>query len=115
MERAGLSPERGFTPDESRIYVEVIQWLAREEIRLFYSHMADAVDEAEAALAAERGITLINEVLGLLRTRTILTELKALTARHGRLRETPPPPAAPSPNTPVSASNDNDSKDPLGE
>ena len=115
MERAGLSPERGFTPDESRIYVEVIQWLAREEIRLFYSHMANAVDEAEAALAAERGITLINEVLGLLRTRTILTELKALTARHGRLRETPPPPTPPSPNTPVSASNDNDSKDPLGE
>ena len=76
--------------------------------------MANAVDEAEAALAAERGITLINEVLGLLRTRTILTELKALTARHGRLRETPPP-TAPSPDTPVSASNDNDSKDPLGD
>jgi DNA-binding transcriptional MerR regulator len=84
LHAAGFTPERGFTPHESRIYVEVVQWLAKEEIRLFYAHMAGAAPPSEALIAAERGITLLNEVLGMMRTRAILAELKSmLQSREG--------------------------------
>jgi DNA-binding transcriptional MerR regulator len=76
MRKAGLSPERGFMPSDFRFYLEFVDWLAGEEVRLFYSHMAGHASESEATYAAEQGIASINAMLGLLRRRAILNKLR---------------------------------------
>lgn len=78
LDAEGFSEERGFTPDVARFYVEFIDWLADQELRLFYEHMAEKVAEPEAARAAERGIEIVNQVLGLMRTRALLKGLSNL-------------------------------------
>ncbi|MCG8505402.1 MAG: MerR family transcriptional regulator [Sphingomonadales bacterium] len=78
LKKEGFTEELGFTPDASRFYVEFVDWLASQEIRLFYEHMADKVAEPEAVRAAERGIEIVNQVLGLMRTRALLKGLRNL-------------------------------------
>lgn len=90
----GITPERGFTPDECRVYVEMVEWLADAEIRRFFGHMAGQVEEAEAIEAAEHGIRAINEALGLMRVRALFKRLTQF--REARLA---PPPVAANPLT----------------
>lgn len=78
LRQHGITPERGFSPDECRIYVEVIDWLADAEIRRFFGHMAGQVDHAEAVEAAEHGIRAINDVLGMMRVRALAKRLNEM-------------------------------------
>ena len=73
----GFTSERGFTGEGMRFYLDFVEWVTAQEMRLFFEHTAGRVGEAEAADMAERGIAHINELLGLLRTRAILTKLGA--------------------------------------
>lgn len=78
LRSVGFTRERGFMPDESRLYVEFVEWLAAEEVRVFFGHMVGQALEEEAATAAERGIGIINDVLGMMRTRALLRRLHAV-------------------------------------
>lgn len=84
MHASGFTPERGFTADTWHFYLEFVDWLASEEIKLFTRHIDPKADE-DLAGRAERGIALGNEMLGLLRTRALLARL------HGLTEHTPTP------------------------
>jgi DNA-binding transcriptional MerR regulator len=73
----GFTDELGFTGEQIKFYVDFIDWVTTQEMRLFFEHTAGQIGEAEAADMAERGVASINELLGLLRTRAILDKLGA--------------------------------------
>ena len=72
MRRAGYSEALGFQPENLRLYVDMVRWLAREELRLFTQGVAGRENQAAASRMAEQGIELLNEVLGVLRKTTLL-------------------------------------------
>ena len=75
LRATGFTRERGFDGAAMRIYLDFIEWLTAQEMRLFFAHTAGQIDEAEAADMAERGVASVNELLGLLRTRALLKKL----------------------------------------
>lgn len=83
LHAVGFTEERGFTADTAHIYVEFVEWLTKAEVKLFYEHLADKLSVEEAARIGERGITLINDIIGQMRTRAILAELKTLNDNRG--------------------------------
>jgi hypothetical protein len=54
------------------VHVDMIRWLAREELQQFSRGIAKRVDADTSATMAEVGIDTINEMLGLLRRETLL-------------------------------------------
>lgn len=72
MREHGFTEARGFTPDLVRLHVDFVDWLVREELRLFSARIAGTVPADEAARMAEAGIEHINHILGLMRRRTLL-------------------------------------------
>ncbi len=76
LKAAGFTPDRGFGPETMQMYVEYTEWLVGEELRLFLNNMAGRAGSAEAANVAERGIDIMNEVLSLLRTRSIMEKMQ---------------------------------------
>jgi DNA-binding transcriptional MerR regulator len=72
MRAAGFTRELGFETEQCRLYVDMVHWLAREELRLFTRGIAGRVPAEQAAGMAEQGIDLINQMLGLLRRETLL-------------------------------------------
>ncbi len=69
---AGFSSELGFGPENMRLYVDFVRWLAREELRTFSHRVAGKVSVETSVSMAESGINLMNQILGLLRKATIL-------------------------------------------
>jgi DNA-binding transcriptional MerR regulator len=78
LNAAGFTEERGFAPEAFKFYLEFVDWLVGEELRLFLTNMAGRLNNAEASQAAERGIDIMNDILGLLRTRAVLDRLHAV-------------------------------------
>jgi hypothetical protein len=77
LKAIGFTRDRGFDGAGLKIYAEFVDWLVAQEVRMFFEHTAGQVDEAEAVLMAERGVSAVNELLTLLRTREILRRLEA--------------------------------------
>lgn len=75
LNAVGFTHERGFHNGGLQLYLDFVEWVTTQEMRLFFEQTAGQVDEAEAADMAERGVASINELLSLLRTRTILKKL----------------------------------------
>jgi DNA-binding transcriptional MerR regulator len=71
----GFTRELGFDGGQMRLYAVLIDWLTSQEIRHFMEHTAGHVGEAKALEMAERGVALVNELLGHLRTRALLKKL----------------------------------------
>ena len=71
----GFTPELGFDGGQMRLYSVLIDWLTAQEIRHFLVQTAGHVGEAKALDMAEQGISVINELLGQLRTRALLRKL----------------------------------------
>jgi DNA-binding transcriptional MerR regulator len=71
----GFSEELGFTADQMRFYLDFIEWVTTQEMRLFLHGTAGHVGEAQALDMAERGVSVINDLLSQLRTRAILRKL----------------------------------------
>lgn len=69
---AGFTVERGFPTEQVRLYVDVVNLLAREELRRFTRGLAGHVGEAELVRMAEDGIRLGSEVVALLRHAALL-------------------------------------------
>lgn len=74
----GFTRDRGFMPADMRMFVELVEWLVTQEMKMFFGQMVD-VAEDEAADMATAGVALINVLLGQLHNRAVL---KALQARH---------------------------------
>jgi DNA-binding transcriptional MerR regulator len=72
IRRAGFSADLGFVAADAKLYVEMIQWLVRQELRLFSSRVAGKVDGDSARDMAQRGIDRIGRLLVLLRERILL-------------------------------------------
>jgi DNA-binding transcriptional MerR regulator len=72
IRRAGYSEELGFTPTNMRLYVELIRWLAREELRLFARGVTGKVDTETSARMAEEGITAVGLMMAEMRKATLL-------------------------------------------
>jgi len=64
-----------FPTSDLAIYVEMAQWLAREELRRFGSRVATRVDAETARRMAQDGIDRMNEIIGLLREAVLLRAL----------------------------------------
>jgi DNA-binding transcriptional MerR regulator len=75
LDDIGFTPELGFDGGQMRLYNVLIDWLTAQEIRHFLEHTAGHVGEAKALDMAEQGISVINELLGQLRTRALLKKL----------------------------------------
>lgn len=75
LDDIGFTPELGFDGAQMRLYNVLIDWLTAQEIRHFLAHTAGHVGEAKALDMAEQGISVINELLGQLRTRALLRKL----------------------------------------
>jgi DNA-binding transcriptional MerR regulator len=87
--RAGFTEALGFRPANLRLYVDMVSWLAREELRLFTRGIAGRVDTEKARRMAEDGITYLNQLMALLRKTTLL--------RYIAQGNVPPADAAPVP------------------
>jgi DNA-binding transcriptional MerR regulator len=72
LRKAGYTRALGFDPPELSVYVQFVEWLAREELRLFAGHVTGRVDADRVRLMAEEGIACVNRMLGLLRETTLL-------------------------------------------
>jgi DNA-binding transcriptional MerR regulator len=71
LREAGFAEALGFVPENLRVHVDMIHWLAREELRVFGKGIAGRVDAERSAALAEAGIDAINEMLALLRRETL--------------------------------------------
>ena len=72
LRRAGYVEALGFRPANLRLYVDMVGWLAREELRLFTRGIAGRVATEKARRMAEDGITYVNQLIALLRKTTLL-------------------------------------------
>jgi predicted DNA-binding transcriptional regulator AlpA len=88
LRNAGYTEQFGFRPENLRVYVEFVRWLAREELRIFAHGVTGRVDRETASGMAEQGIEIVNELIALLRKTTLLRYIA-----EGNLPEadTPPP------------------------
>lgn len=76
LTRIGFRKDRGFTSGMVRMYQDIVDWITAQEMRFFFAATAGHVDEAEAADMAERGIGAVNELIGLMRTKALLSRLE---------------------------------------
>ena len=71
----GFTEELGFNGEQMRFYVDFVEWVTTQEMRLFLQGTAGQVGEAQALDMAERGVSVINDLLSQLRTRALLRKL----------------------------------------
>lgn len=81
----GFTQQSGYSGDTPARYVELMRWLAREEVRDFLSKSLPGVGEDTAVEMAAGAIALLNELLSELHTREILKALSE-PARAGAPR-----------------------------
>ena len=75
VRKAGFSDALGFGTHDLALYVEMAQWLAREELRRFASRVAAKVDPETARRMAQEGIDGMNQLIGLLREAILLRSI----------------------------------------
>lgn len=90
VRQAGYSAELGFGPQNMRLYVDFVRWLAREELRSFSHGVAGKVDVETSVKMVESGVTLINQILGLFRKATILRYVAAGNLAEDHAEGEPP-------------------------
>lgn len=74
---AGFTEEIGFTVQDVAIYVEMVEWLARDELRRFASRVAARVEPEVARRMAHAGIEHVNELLARLRESVLMRAIAA--------------------------------------
>jgi len=72
LREAGYTEEVGFTSDHIKMYKDMIEVLARQEVRTFSKAVTGRLSFDEMTTMAETGIDLLNTLLGILRKRLIL-------------------------------------------
>ncbi len=71
----GFDRANGFMPEDLKLFVDLIDWLVAQEIKMFFGHVPGMVGEAQAAEMALKGVVLINELLAQLHNRAVLKTL----------------------------------------
>ena len=71
----GFTAELGFAGEQMRFYLDFVEWVTTQEMRLFLHGTAGHVGEPQALDMAERGVSVINDLLSQLRTRALLRKL----------------------------------------
>jgi DNA-binding transcriptional MerR regulator len=72
LRNSGYGDALGFSAQDLAVYVKMVEWLAREELRRFGSRVAAKVDAETARHMAQDGIERMNEVIALLRESILL-------------------------------------------
>jgi hypothetical protein len=54
------------------VYVQFVRWLEREELRMFARGVTGKVDAQTTSAVAEQGIEIVNDLIALLRRKTLL-------------------------------------------
>ena len=72
IRRAGFTDALGFGPHRLGMYVDMVRWLARQELAMFTQGVSGKVPTERIVRMAEDGITLVNPIIGLLRKSTLL-------------------------------------------
>ena len=75
LSAVGFGSQNGFYPEHLRFLVDLMDWVVRQEMRLFFEQLSGQVGEAEAADMAMNGINLINEVMAQLHVRGAMRAL----------------------------------------
>lgn len=76
MVAAGYTAEAGFPLTTLAWHVNAVRQLAKDEVAIFRQYLSDDVPLEAAAEMAERGVELLNRLLTIMRTRTILREFQ---------------------------------------
>jgi len=84
---AGYSDAIGFGTADLAMYVEMVEWLAREELGRFATRVAAKVDPETARRMAQDGIERVNELLARLRESILLRALAAGNLPAGKAEE----------------------------
>jgi DNA-binding transcriptional MerR regulator len=83
LREAGYTEEAGFNADFIKIYVDLIEVLARQEVRFFSKTVTGKMSSDDMVNMAESGINLLNNFIGLLRKRMILKIGRELDPERG--------------------------------
>ncbi len=69
---AGYTREAGFTREFVKMYIDLIEVLAKQEVTIFSKSVTGRLSFEEMRTMAENGINLLNSLIGILRKRMIL-------------------------------------------
>jgi hypothetical protein len=69
---AGYTEDTGFTSEHIRMYKDMIEVLAKQEVRTFSKAVTGKLSFDEMTEMAETGINLLNSLIGIMRKRLIL-------------------------------------------
>ncbi len=72
LREAGYTREAGFTSEFLKMYSDLIEVLAKQEVRFFSRSVTGRLSFDEMVEMAESGINLLNSLIGILRKRLIL-------------------------------------------
>jgi DNA-binding transcriptional MerR regulator len=72
LRQAGFTSELGVEPETTGLYVQFVDWLAREEVRLFTGYVNGRVEAETSWRMAEKGIDVVGRWLVLLHERRLL-------------------------------------------
>jgi len=72
LREAGYTQEVGFTSEHVKMYMDMIEVLARQEVVTFSKAVTGRLSADEMTTMAETGINLLNTLIGILRKRLIL-------------------------------------------
>ena len=89
LKAAGFTEERGGGPENLRVYVDMVRWLAREELRLFARGVTGRVEPEEAVRMAEAGIEILNRLIAVLRKSFLLRYIAEGNVPEGGREELP--------------------------
>jgi DNA-binding transcriptional MerR regulator len=92
LQAAGFNEAFGFGPENIRLYVEMVRWLAREEVRVFARGVAGKTAAPQVTAMAEAAIEILNQIICVLRTRELLRAVHA-TVPAQPTGDHPPSPA----------------------
>jgi len=81
LRKAGFTDEAGFPATFWSLYVDMMKWLAHEEVVLFYQRAAGRWGQQEAAERGAAGIQAMNEILPVLRSEFVVREVEEISAR----------------------------------
>lgn len=75
LRAAGLTEAFGFGPENMRLYVDMVRWLAREELRVFTRGVTGKAGPERVSVMAEAAIEILNQLIGVLRTNVLLRSI----------------------------------------
>jgi DNA-binding transcriptional MerR regulator len=86
----GLTRDSGFMPADMRIFVDLVDWLVRQEMKMFFGQIADELAETQAVEVVTQAVPLINQLLAQLHNRAVLKQLgERRTIANDNPAETP--------------------------